>query len=236
VLLLAVTPAGRLAEAPGTPRALVEVGGRPLIWHSMKHLGGHGLRDFAIALGGGDAARRALLDAIESPDGGSGRQRAVEVVDVAAVSLTAARIRRLALSGGTSVVVAGDVLSDIDVEELLRFHRGHGRPATVVAVRPPARFGRLALAGDQVVDFAEKPQAEQGWVSGGLLVLEGPAFDHVEGDDESWETQTLARLADRGQLMAYKHASFWLRLETLRDKQELESLWRSGNPPWKTWE
>jgi len=137
----------------------------------------------------------------------------------------------------------GDGVSGVDLHKLLEFHRSHGRLATVTAVRPPARFGKLALDGDRVVEFAEKPQiagdegphVAEGLINGAFFVLEPEVFDYIDGDDTQWEREPMERLAKDEQLMAYKHLSFWQCMDTLRDKKLLNTLWDSGNPPWKTW-
>ncbi len=134
------------------------------------------------------------------------------------------------------MVTYGDGVSDIDLQDLLKFHRSHGRIATVTAVRPPARFGGLVFDGDLVARFTEKPQIGEGWINGGFLVFEPRVFKYLEGDDTSLEADVLERLAADGQLAAYRHDRFWQCMDTLRDVRLLESLWQSGNPPWKMWE
>jgi glucose-1-phosphate cytidylyltransferase len=129
----------------------------------------------------------------------------------------------------------GDGVSDVDLYKLLDFHRAHGRLATVTAVRPPARFGKLDIVGDEVVRFSEKPQLEEGWINGAFFVLEPGVFDYIAGDDTQWEREPLERLACDNQLMAYRHYSFWQCMDTLRDKGLLESLWQRGEAPWKIW-
>lgn len=130
----------------------------------------------------------------------------------------------------------GDGVSDVDLNKLLEFHRSHGKFATVTAVRPPARFGRLELEGNSVRHFSEKPQLGEGWINGAFFVLEPQVFDYIEGDMTQWEREPLEWLAADGQLMAYFHTSFWQCMDTLRDKRLLESLWQSGKAPWKIWE
>ena len=129
----------------------------------------------------------------------------------------------------------GDGVSDVNLDELLKFHRAHGCLATVTAVRPPARFGKLTLENDRVVSFVEKPQLDEGWINGAFFVLEPQVLDYVEGDATHWEREPMERLAAEGQLMAYKHESYWQCMDTLRDKRHLEKLWASGDAPWKTW-
>jgi glucose-1-phosphate cytidylyltransferase len=130
----------------------------------------------------------------------------------------------------------GDGVSDVDLRRLLEFHRSHGKLATVTAVRPPARFGRLEIQGHRVVEFTEKPQLGEGWINGAFFVLEPGVFDYIEGDQTQFEREPLEGLARDGQLMAYKHEGFWQCMDTLRDKVLLEKIWDSGNAPWKTWE
>jgi glucose-1-phosphate cytidylyltransferase len=129
----------------------------------------------------------------------------------------------------------GDGVSDLDVDALIKFHRSHGKLATVTAVRPRARFGHLEIDGDRVTEFSEKPETAEGWINGAFFVLEPGVFDYIEGDATAFEREPLNRLAADGQLMAYKHASFWQCMDTLRDKHLLERLWKSGEAPWKTW-
>jgi glucose-1-phosphate cytidylyltransferase len=130
----------------------------------------------------------------------------------------------------------GDGVSDVNIKDLLAFHRAHGKLATMTAVRPPARYGHLEFDGNRVLEFTEKPQTAEGWINGAFFVLEPEIFDYIEGDMIMWEHAPLEGLARDGQLMAYKHEDFWQCMDTLRDKHVLEKLWQSGNPPWKTWQ
>jgi glucose-1-phosphate cytidylyltransferase len=208
-----------LALEDGCPKAHVEIGGRPVLWHAMMQFASRDLNGFAVAL-----------------DGESGFS-GLKVDHVGTIEVTAgARLLALRkhLGRGTFFVVSGSNVSDVDFDELLAFHRAHGRLATVVAVRPEARFGRLEMDGNQVVEFLEKPAFEQGWKGVDLTVLEDAAFDYITAAD-GWPT-ILGRLAEDGQLMAYKHYAFWGSVETMRDRQELEDLWQSGHAPWKTWQ
>jgi glucose-1-phosphate cytidylyltransferase len=129
----------------------------------------------------------------------------------------------------------GDGVSNVNLRELLAFHRAHGKLATLTAVRPPARFGHLDLVGDHVAEFSEKPQTREGWINGAFFVLEPGVFDYIDGDETQWEKEPLERLARAGQLMAYRHPSFWQCMDTLRDKRLLESLWEDGKAPWRVW-
>ncbi|MFZ0257226.1 MAG: sugar phosphate nucleotidyltransferase, partial [Gammaproteobacteria bacterium] len=153
-------------------------------------------------------------------------------------TLTGGRIKRLGpyLDGDTFMLTWGDGVSDVNIRDLLAFHRSHGRLATLTAVRPPARFGQLDLRGDEIVEFSEKPQTREGWINGAFFVLEPSVFDYIEDDGTQWEREPLERLAKDRQLMAYRHSSFWQCMDTLRDKVLLEQLWQTGCAPWKTWE
>src|SRR4051812_5316919 len=244
----------RLAEETDTrPKPMVEVGGKPILWHIMMHYAHYGFKDFSIALGyKGDMIKRYMLDYCAlntnlSVHFGDGRVERdgnpvddwnVDLIDTGQDTMTGGRIKRLKdyLGGGTFMLTWGDGVSDINLHELLKFHRDHGRLATVTAVRPPARFGRLDMQGDQVVDFAEKPQLSEGWINGAFFVLEPAVFDYIDGDATQWEKEPLEHLARDGELMAYKHGGFWQCMDTLRDKRLLEGLWASGEAPWKIWD
>ncbi|HEY8079631.1 MAG TPA: sugar phosphate nucleotidyltransferase, partial [Labilithrix sp.] len=158
-------------------------------------------------------------------------------MDTGVSTMTGGRLKRLGslLEGGTFLVTYGDGLSDVNIADLLAFHRSHGKLATVTAVRPPARFGGLVFEGDRVKEFSEKPQIGEGWINGGFMVLEPRVLRHLEGDSTVLESDTLEQLAREGELMAYRHERFWQCVDTLRELRILESLWDSGKPPWKTW-
>jgi glucose-1-phosphate cytidylyltransferase len=158
----------------------------------------------------------------------------VHLIDTGKDTLTGGRIKRLAphLSDGTFMLTWGDGVSDVNLVKLLEFHKSHGKLATLTAVRPPARFGHLTFEGDKVCEFSEKPQTSEGWINGAFFVLEPGIFDYIDGDATQWEHEPMERLAREGQLMAYRHTSFWQCMDTLRDKHLLESLWNSGNAPW----
>ncbi|HVA90390.1 MAG TPA: glucose-1-phosphate cytidylyltransferase [Chloroflexota bacterium] len=243
----------RLAEETEVrPKPMVEVGGRPILWHIMKHLAHYDLQSFFIALGyKGDMIKRYFLDyyAVSSDltlslksgkvtvfDGMS-EDWAVHLVDTGQSSNTGGRIRRLQskLQDDTFVVTYGDGVCDVNVRDLLAFHRRQGCIATVTAVRPPARYGRIVLDGDRVGEFTEKPQAGEGWINGGFLVFEPEVFRYLSGDDTSLEMDALERLAADGQLAAYRHHGFWQCMDTLRDKRRLEAYWEAGDSPWKVW-
>jgi len=243
----------RLAEETTVkPKPMVEVGEHPLLWHLMKHYSHYGFKEFVFALGyKGEVIKRYFLDYYHlkksmTIDLSRGHVEVheeqcedwlVHLFDTGLDTLTGTRVKRLEpwLSDGTFMATYGDGVSDIDLHELLRFHRSHGRIATVTAVRPPARFGGLTFEGDLVTQFIEKPQIGEGWINGGFLVLEPSIFKYLEGDNISLESDALERLAADGQLVAYRHAGFWQCMDTLRDKRLLESLWQEGRAPWKVW-
>ncbi len=254
VVILAGGLGTRLAEETQIrPKPMVEIGGRPLLWHIMKVYAYHGFREFFIALGyRGEEIKRFFRDypaltgdmTINFSSGDievhnrECEDWVVHLVDTGQDTLTGGRVKRLEaqLREATFMVTYGDGVSNIDLKALLAFHRAHGRVATVTAVRPPARFGGLIFDGDAVTSFTEKPQAGEGWINGGFLVLEPNVFDYLDDDRSSLEADALERLASAGQLMAYRHYDFWQCMDTLRDKHLLESLWREGRAPWKVWE
>lgn len=234
------------------PKPMVEIGGRPILWHIMMHYAHHGFRDFVIALGyKGEYIKRYMVDycslssnlTVRLADGqvqlhdSHEQDWTVELVDTGLHTNTGGRIKRLAphLGDGTFMLTWGDGVSTVDLRALLDFHRRHGKLATVTAVHPPARFGRLDMEGDRVARFSEKP-LEEGWINGAFFVLEPGVLDYIEGDDTLFEKEPLGRLAADGQLMAWKHEGFWQCMDTLRDKVLLERLWESGKAPWRTWE
>ena len=235
------------------PKPMVEIGGRPILWHIMKIYAHHGFDDFLIALGyKGDYIKRWMLEyssiqgdlTISLKDGqmrvleGEREDWTVSLVDTGVATMTGGRIKRLApyVGSETFMVTWGDGVADLDMRKLLDFHRAHGKLATVTAVRPPARFGELTLDGDGCVTaFAEKPQLTEGWINGAFFVLEPGVFDYIDDDMTQWEREPLERLAAEGQLMAYRHESFWQCMDTLRDKVLLEQLWARPQPPWKMW-
>jgi glucose-1-phosphate cytidylyltransferase len=250
VAILAGGTGSRLAEETETkPKPMVEIGGRPIMWHIMSHYAAYDHKDFVIALGyKGEVIKRYVLDQAElghdlTVSLGNGRVRVhkgetvdwnIRLVDTALNTQTGGRIKRLApyLGNATFMLTWGDGVSDVELDKLLAFHRSHGKLATLTAVRPPARFGHLELSGDQIVEFSEKPQAQEGWINGAFFVLEPEIFDYIDGDSTHFEKEPLERLAQAGQLMAYRHSSFWQCMDTIRERMLLESLWQSGNPPW----
>lgn len=254
VAILAGGVGTRLAEETEIkPKPMVEIGGRPILWHIMKHYSAYGLNEFAIALGyRGDYIKKYMVEycALENDltvhiRTGDVKQHSneapdwrVDLIDTGIDTLTGGRIKRLAphLGGETFMLTWGDGVADVDLNKLLEFHRSHGKLATVTAVRPPARFGHMVFEGDQIREFSEKPQTAEGWINGAFFVLEPRVFDYIAGDDTQWEREPMERLAREGQLMAYRHSGFWQCMDTLRDKRLLQDLWDAGNAPWKTWE
>lgn len=254
VVILAGGLGTRLAEETEVkPKPMVEIGGRPILWHIMKNYASYGFKEFFIALGyKGEVIKRYFLDyytlngsmTLNLSDGDVQVHKkecedwTIHLMDTGLNALTGGRVKRLEhwLKNETFMVTYGDGVSDININDLIQFHRSHGLLATVSAVRPPARFGGLVLEGDLVADFTEKPQAGEGWINGGFLVFEPEVFKYLEGNNSSLEADVLERLAAAGQLAAYRHDRFWQCMDTLRDLRLLESLWQSGNPPWKVWE
>lgn len=252
--ILAGGKGSRLAEETTIkPKPMVEIGGHPIIWHIMKIYAQYGFKDFVVALGyKGEVLKKYMVDYL-SLDGNitvdfkTGQVKnqnnsvldwTVDLVDTGMDTMTGGRIKRLApfVNNETFMLTWGDGVSDINLKDLLAFHRSHGKLATLTAVRPPARYGHLVFDGDQVKEFNEKPQIGEGWINGAFFVLEPEVFDYVEGDDTQWEREPMERLAQDGQLMAYRHESFWQCMDTLREKHILETLWESGKAPWKTWD
>jgi glucose-1-phosphate cytidylyltransferase len=253
VAILAGGSGTRLAEETEIrPKPMVEIGGRPILWHIMKHYAHYGHNDFAIALGyKGEYIKRWFADfgALEGSLTVRTRSReiinhhdavpdwSVDLVETGLQTLTGGRIKRLQpwVGRSTFMLTWGDGVSDVDLDALLDFHRSHGRLATMTAVRPPARYGHLDFDGDRVVRFTEKPQTSEGWINGAFFVLEPGIFDYIPDGDVMWEQEPLERLAAAGELMAYRHNSFWQCMDTLREKHILVSLWESGQAPWKIW-
>jgi glucose-1-phosphate cytidylyltransferase len=253
VAILAGGLGSRLAEETETkPKPMVEIGGRPILWHIMKHYAHHGMRDFVIALGyKGEHIKRWALDyasitsdlRVGTRDGtvehlGEGPEDwSIELVDTGLPTATGGRIKRLGphVGDGTFMLTWGDGVAPVDLDALLAFHRSHGKLLTITAVRPPARFGHLELDDDVVTEFSEKPQIGEGWINGAFFVCEPGVLDYVDGDDTQWEREPLEHLAKDGELRAYRHHGFWQCMDTIRDKKLLESLWDSGAAPWKVW-
>jgi glucose-1-phosphate cytidylyltransferase len=243
----------RLTEETAVkPKPMVEIGGYPIIWHIMRHYAHYGFNEFTIGLGyKGEVLKKYMVDyaslssdvtvdfktgAVQTSDCFRPDWR-VELIDTGLETQTGGRIKRLAqyMNGETFMLTWGDGVSDVNLSDLLAFHRSHGRLATMTAVRPPARYGHLSMQGDRVVSFTEKPQIGEGWINGAFFVLEPEIAEYIEGDSTQWEREPMEQLAADGQLMAYKHESFWQCMDTLREKHILEQMWQSGAAPWKVW-
>ena len=254
VAILAGGKGSRLAEETEVrPKPMVEIGGKPLLWHIMRHYSAYGFKNFVIALGHrGDYIKKYMVDFCSlngnltidlqngqvAVNGRSALDWTVELVETGMETQTGGRIKRLGpfLGGERFMLTWGDGVSNIDLRQLLAFHQAHGKLATVTAVRPTARYGRITFDGDRIADFAEKPQLEEGWINGAFFVLEPAVLDYIDGDPTQWEREPMERLAREGQLMGYRHDGFWQCMDTLREKHILEELWSRGNAPWKTWE
>ncbi len=245
----------RLSEETETkPKPMVEIGGKPMLWHIMKLYRRSFDAEFFIALGyKGEYIKKYMVDYCNlttditvdfgknevvqhtnNSDGGDFDWK-VHLIDTGQETNTGGRIKRLGdqfFRDGTCMVTWGDGVADIDLRHLLEYHKAHGKLATMTAVRPPARFGHIMFDGDRVAEFSEKPQTAEGWINGAFFVFEPGVYDYIDGDDTQFEKEPLERLAADGQLMAYKHESFWQCMDTIRDKKRLQELWDSGNPPW----
>ena len=239
-------------ESAVRPKPMVEIGGRPILWHIMKIYSAHGIDEFVILCGhkgevikqyfatyflnSSDVTFDLASDAIETHASEAEPWR-VTVVDSGEETMTGGRLKRALpyLDGETFCMTYGDCVSDIDIGELVRAHRSYGTLATLTAIQPPGRFGTLALEDDQVTSFMEKPRGDGGWVNGGFFVLEPEALDYVEGDATVWEREPLQRLAREGKLGVYRHEGYWQNMDTLRDRMVLEEQWASPSPPWKVW-
>ena len=243
----------RLAEETEVrPKPMIEVGNKPIIWHIMKIYAHHGITDFVVALGyKGEYIKRYFLEYATlsksfkittssgqiQPIDGIVEDWTVELIDTGHETQTGGRVKKLAsvLNDQTFMLTYGDGVGDIDISALLAFHRSHGKLATVTAVRPPSRFGGLVFKGDEVCEFSEKPQIGEGWINGGFFVMEPEVIEYIESDDVILEKEPLENLAADGQLMAYKHDSFWQPMDTLREVQILRTMWEQDEALWKIW-
>ena len=254
VIILAGGKGTRLAEETASrPKPMVDIGGRPILWHIMNIYAAAGFHEFLVACGyKGEMIKEYFANlCIHSADyfvntrngsrkllSGTGLDWQVGLIDTGGETMTAGRILRLRqwLGGRTFMVTYGDGLIDLDIRKLLEFHRAHGKMVTVTAVRPPARFGGLVLDGDVVTEFSEKPQAGEGWINGGFFVCEPAILDLISSDSSVLEREVLEQVAARKELIAYRHSGFWQPMDTLRERQYLELLWSEGRAPWKIWE
>jgi glucose-1-phosphate cytidylyltransferase len=255
VVILAGGLGTRLAEDTAVkPKPMVEIGDRPILWHIMKIYASYGLNDFIVCLGYKgylikeyfanydlhncdvtfDFCNKTTVTHRRNTE-----DWRITLVDTGADTMTGGRIRRIRehLGDTTFCMTYGDGVGDINITELLEFHRTHGRKATVTATQPPGRFGALRVGEeDEVSGFDEKPVGDGGWINGGFFVLEPEVCDLIDGDTITWEQEPMRALAAAGELRAYRHHGFWQPMDTLRDKQHLEALWRGGRAPWRIWD
>ncbi len=251
VILLCGGLGTRLSEETQIkPKPMVEIGGRPIVWHIMKSYEQYGFKDFILALGyKGEVikdyflhyhARQSdltvhLKSGTVDYSNPTAEDWNVSLVDTGPLTMTGGRLLRLkshVIDEGTFMLTYGDGVSNIDIKKLLEFHRSHGKIATVSAVRPPVRFGELLMDGQKVSQFQEKPQAGEGWINGGFFVFETGVFDFIKGDETLLERDPLEKLAEIGELMAYHHPGFWQCMDTIRDRDFLQNAWERGNAPW----
>lgn len=240
-------------ETSMRPKPMIEIGGRPVLWHIMKIYAAHGVNDFIICCGYkgyvikeyfanyflhlSDVTFHMAENRMEVHEGRA-EPWTVTLVDTGDSSMTGGRLKRVEryLRGEEAFCMTyGDGVADVDITASIAFHRRHGKQATLTAATPPGRFGALALHGDQIDNFVEKPQGDGAAINAGFFVLSPDVLDRIEGDSTIWEQEPLKTLATDGELMAYRHDGFWQPMDTLRDKNHLEELWASGDAPWKTW-
>lgn len=235
------------------PKPMIEIGGRPILWHIMKMYSAHGINEFIICCGyKGYVIKEYFANYflhmsdvtfdMESNQMHVHQRKAepwkVTLVDTGDDTLTGGRLKRVGSylqDEDAFCFTYGDGVADVDITQLIAFHRAHGKSATVTAVQPPGRYGALEMDGPSVRGFIEKPRGDGGWINGGFFVLSPSCLANIEGDSSIWEAEPLTRLAQSGELMAFEHAGFWQPMDTLRDKTQLEHLWATGSAPWKTW-
>jgi glucose-1-phosphate cytidylyltransferase len=254
VVILAGGRGTRISEESTLrPKPMVEIGGKPILWHIMKIYSHYGLRDFVICLGyKGYVIKEYFANYfLHTTDVTIDLERnrtdfhasttepwRISLIDTGEDTMTGGRLKRIrhCLDGCDQVCVTyGDGLADIDIAETIAFHRAHGRKATITVVHQPARFGATVLDGDRVSHFAEKPVDKESFINGGFFVLNPSVLDLIEGDHTVWENEPLSTLAAEGQLAAWRHDGFWQPMDTLREKNQLEDQWLSGKAPWKKW-
>lgn len=253
-VLLAGGLGTRISEETSVrPKPMVEIGGKPVLWHIMKIYASHGINDFVICLGYkgyvikeyftnyflhmSDVTFDMSNNKMDVHQNNAEPWR-VTLVDTGESSMTGGRLKRVAKYLNDEDLFCftyGDGVGDVDVAQTIEFHRKHGRLATMTATQPPGRFGALCMDGDSVKSFHEKPTGDGGWINGGFFVLSPKVIDYIDDDSTIWERDPLEKLAADGELLARKHMGFWQPMDTLRDKQYLEELWQSGKAPWKTW-
>ena len=252
-LILAGGLGSRISEESQLrPKPMIEIGGRPIMWHIMKLYAAAGITDFVVCLGYkgyvvkeyfanyflhmSDVTIDLSSNAVEVHQNSSEPWR-VTLLDTGDSTMTGGRLKRAAhhLQGEDFCFTYGDGVSDVDIVGAIDFHRNHGKALTVTAVQPPGRYGSLIIADDGVARFEEKPQGDGGWVNGGFFVANPSVIDSIDGDETIFEREPMERLAAQDQLVAFRHEGFWHPMDTLRDKMHLEDLWNSGHAPWKVW-
>jgi len=251
VVILAGGFGTRLSEYTETiPKPMVTIGGRPIIWHIMRTFAHYGHKDFYLALGyKSEVVKQYFLNYrainadftvdLRSGEVDSVQTEAIDwrvtLVDTGSESMTGGRIKRLEglLGAEPFLLTYGDGVANVDLDELVKFHKGHGKMVTVTAVHPSARFGELEISNNHIKSFKEKPQTGKGWINGGFFVVEPRFLDLISGDETVLEREPLERVAAMGELMAYEHDGYWQCMDTKRDRDHLEELWESGNAPWK---
>jgi glucose-1-phosphate cytidylyltransferase len=235
------------------PKPMVEIGDKPILWHIMKSYSAHSINEFVICCGyKGYLVKEYFANYfLHTSDVTFDMQNnnmevhtrnaepwKVTLVDTGDGTLTGGRLKRVrpyVKDEESFCFTYGDGVSDVNIGQLIKFHKKHGKLATLTATQPPGRFGALSLDGNTVKNFMEKPHGDGAWINGGFFVLSPKTIDYIEGDQICWEKQPMEKLAQEGQLVAYRHHGFWLPMDTLRDKVHLEGLWQSGQAPWKTW-
>ena len=235
------------------PKPMVEIGGKPILWHIMKIFSTYDVNEFVIALGyKSEVIKEYFLNfyAINNDitvDLASGKTTIhegkqpdwkIHLVDTGLNTMTGGRLKRVRqwLGDEPFFFTYGDGVADIDLHTLLDFHRAHGKLATVTTVRPPARFGNIGFAEERITEFYEKPETGEGWINGGYFVLDPKAIDYIDGDDTVWEQEPIRRLVADEQMMGYRHAGFWSCMDTLKEKNLLEKLWAQPDTPWRIWQ
>lgn len=234
------------------PKPMVEIGGKPILWHIMNIYAASGFKEFVIALGyKGEIIKdyfinyhfrsRSLTVQLKTGEvaihNGNGEDWTVHLLDTGAETNTGGRVKQVAefIGGETFMLTYGDGVSNVNIPALIGFHKRHARLVTLTAVRPPARFGQMVIEKQRVTEFKEKPQIGEGWINGGFFVLEPGITKYIHDDDTAWEFESLEQIASDGQLMAYEHEGFWQSMDTIRDVHLLEKLWQEGKAPWKLW-
>lgn len=235
------------------PKPMIEIGGKPILWHIMKIYSHYGINDFVICLGYKgyiikeyfanyflhmsnvtfDMARNHMEVHEQHVE-----PWRVTLIDTGQSTMTGGRLKRVRdyVGDETFCFTYGDGVTDLDIGATLKFHRAHGKKATITAIQPPGRYGALNLDGNRVSSFQEKPAGDGSWINGGFFILETSVFDYISGDETYWEQEPLQTLAQEGQLMSYQHAGFWQAMDTLRDKSQLEDIWAASKAPWKVWQ